>query len=246
MLVTSNFSFSHSVFKRLVLQTHENQGLFGKGLTATFQLSSEASLNYAASKWYIRDWVNPLADDKILGLSKLKAFADDKLNVTQTITVVFHRIENIVGKGENAGYRYFLLLPQCFQKAFFPPVHQKLSLCGKGLKNIVKSTGKGAPGNSKTYINLSSAASLNYAASKWYIRDLVNPIAYKKNLGLFKLKAFADEKLNVTLKVVFHRMENIVGKEENAGYQHFLLFPQCFQKVFILQCVKSCHCVVRG
>ena len=27
-----NFSFSHNVFKRLVLQTHENQGLFGKGL----------------------------------------------------------------------------------------------------------------------------------------------------------------------------------------------------------------------
>ena len=22
--------------------------------------------------------------------------------------------------------------------------------------------------------------------------------------------------------------KNIVGKEENAGYQHFLLFPQCF------------------
>ena len=22
--------------------------------------------------------------------------------------------------------------------------------------------------------------------------------------------------------------ENIVGKEENAGNQHFLLFPQCF------------------
>ena len=32
LLVTSNFSFSHSVFKRLVLQTRENQGLFGKGL----------------------------------------------------------------------------------------------------------------------------------------------------------------------------------------------------------------------
>ena len=26
------------------------------------------------------------------------------------------------------------------------------------------------------------------------------------------------------------RVENIVGKEENAGYQHFLFFPQCFQK----------------
>ena len=32
LLVMSNFSFSHSVFKRLVLQTRKNQGLFGKGL----------------------------------------------------------------------------------------------------------------------------------------------------------------------------------------------------------------------
>ena len=28
---------------------------------------------------------------------------------------------------------------------------------------------------------------------------------------------------------VFDR-ENIVGEGENAGYQHFLLFPQCFEK----------------
>ena len=33
-LVTSNFSFSHSVFKRPVMLTHKNQGLFGKGLTS--------------------------------------------------------------------------------------------------------------------------------------------------------------------------------------------------------------------
>ena len=32
LLITSNFSFSHSVFKRHVLQTRKNQGLFGKGL----------------------------------------------------------------------------------------------------------------------------------------------------------------------------------------------------------------------
>ena len=32
LLVTSNFSFSHSVFKRHVLQIRKNQGLFGKGL----------------------------------------------------------------------------------------------------------------------------------------------------------------------------------------------------------------------
>ena len=31
LLVTSNFSFSHSVFKRLVLQTSKNRGLSRKG-----------------------------------------------------------------------------------------------------------------------------------------------------------------------------------------------------------------------
>ena len=62
--------------------------------------------------------LNSLPDDKILGLSKLKAFADNKSNVTQNIKAVFRRIENIVGKEENVGYRHFLLFPQCFQKAF--------------------------------------------------------------------------------------------------------------------------------
>ena len=33
LFVTRNFSFSHSVFKRLILQPRKNQGLFGKGLT---------------------------------------------------------------------------------------------------------------------------------------------------------------------------------------------------------------------
>ena len=32
LLVTSNFSFAHVVFERLVLQTRKNQGLSGKGL----------------------------------------------------------------------------------------------------------------------------------------------------------------------------------------------------------------------
>ena len=36
------------------------------------------------------------------------------------IISVFDRIENIVGKGENAGYQHFLLFPQCFEKASFP------------------------------------------------------------------------------------------------------------------------------
>ena len=36
------------------------------------------------------------------------------------IISVFDRIENIEGKGENVGYQYFLLFPQCFGKASFP------------------------------------------------------------------------------------------------------------------------------
>ena len=36
------------------------------------------------------------------------------------IISVFDRVENIVGKGENAGYQHFLLFPQCFGKATFP------------------------------------------------------------------------------------------------------------------------------
>ena len=34
--------------------------------------------------------------------------------------IISDRIENIVVKGENAGYQHFLLFPQCFQKASFP------------------------------------------------------------------------------------------------------------------------------
>ena len=36
--------------------------------------------------------------------TKLKDFADDKTNVTQKLIFVLGRVENIVGKGENAGY----------------------------------------------------------------------------------------------------------------------------------------------
>ena len=59
---------------------------------------------------------NRLPNDKILALSKLKALADDKLNVAKIMISVSYWVENIVGKGENAGYQHFLLFLQCFQK----------------------------------------------------------------------------------------------------------------------------------
>ena len=55
--------------------------------------------------------LNSLPNDKILDLLKLEAFADDKLNVTEKLKFVLGRVENIVGKGENAGYQRFLLGP---------------------------------------------------------------------------------------------------------------------------------------
>ena len=37
---------------------------------------------------------------------------------------------------------------------------------------------------------------------------------------------------------VFDRGENIVGKEENTGYQYFLLFPHFFQKPSLTESFK--------
>ena len=45
---------------------------------------------------------NSLPNDKILDQSKLKGFADDRITVIQNQNFVFGRVENIVGKGENA------------------------------------------------------------------------------------------------------------------------------------------------
>ena len=63
--------------------------------------------------------LNSLPNDKILDWSKLKAFADDKITVIEKLWFVLGRIENIVGKGENAGYQHFILFPQCFQKVSY-------------------------------------------------------------------------------------------------------------------------------
>ena len=56
---------------------------------------------------------------KFLDSTKLKVFADDKINETQNFKLVLGRPEIIVGKGENAGNQHFLLFAQCFQKASF-------------------------------------------------------------------------------------------------------------------------------
>ena len=46
------------------------------------------------------------------------------------------------------------------------------------------------------------------------------------------MKTFAEDKLNIAKVIIFlfDGVENTVRKGENAGYQYFLFFPQCFQK----------------
>ena len=60
--------------------------------------------------------IHSLPDNEMLDWTKLKAFADGKSNVAKLMNFLLDRVENIVGKGENAGYKHFLLFQQCFQK----------------------------------------------------------------------------------------------------------------------------------
>ena len=80
----SNFSFSHSVFKRLVLQTHKYQGLFGKRLNCQFL--SKCLQGY----WSITTQCRILTHWRYID------------------------VENIVRKGEIACIKQYLFFPQCF------------------------------------------------------------------------------------------------------------------------------------
>ena len=53
----------------------------------------------------------PLPNFKILDWSNLRAFVDEKIKSAKIVIFVSGRVENIVGKGENAGYQHFLLFP---------------------------------------------------------------------------------------------------------------------------------------
>ena len=66
------------------------------------------------------------------------------------------------------------------------------------------------------------------------MEELVNFLLNNKILDWSKFKAFADNKnVNQRLKFDMGKVESIVGKAENAGNKHFLLFPQCFHKASI-------------
>ena len=125
MLVTRIISISHSVFysKREFI------------ITTTVNLSSLNALNLVLSNilLFVKGLkhsgclVNHLPNNKFFDVTKLKAFADYKLNVARMIIFLFDRAEYTVGKGRNAGYQHFLLFLQCFPK----PRRYNSGICGK-------------------------------------------------------------------------------------------------------------------
>ena len=84
------------------------------------------------------------------------------------------------------------------------------------------------------YLVLNTKKNFRHVHSQRVYRgQLLKSLPNNEILDWFEFRAFADDKINVTEKMKFiqGRMVNIVGKGENAGYQHFLFFPQCFQKL---------------
>ena len=75
--------------------------------------------------------LNSLRNDKTLDWSKLNAPADDKIKVLKLMIPDFDRVENIVGKGENAGFL------QCFQRALFLQCFQRALYLGSSKVGIL-------------------------------------------------------------------------------------------------------------
>ena len=71
--------------------------------------------------------INSLQNNKIVDWSNLKAFADDKTYLSENLKFILGRVENILGKGENACNQHFFLFPLCFQKA--PSGSLKVKIC---------------------------------------------------------------------------------------------------------------------
>ena len=90
---------------------------------------------------FVWERVNPLSSDKILDLSKLKTFLDEKINLIKNLWTVFEKVENILGKRKIADNQYFLFSIHCFLRASFSgPL--TLGLCGKKLIWLVQRLSK--------------------------------------------------------------------------------------------------------
>ena len=106
---SSHLTLKHCGKNEKILASTSSTGLRGgEGSEDSNDVDYGAKLSFSS-----------LTNDKILDWSKSEALADDKIKVAKLMIFVFDRIENIVGKGENAGYQHFLLFPQCIKRLLF-------------------------------------------------------------------------------------------------------------------------------
>ena len=134
MLVTSIFSFSLNVYYPVkencairaipilssakALNWDKARDLLpGKGFISTNYRFDVTRAPYEGRAF--RQGLNSLPHDQLLDWTKLKAFADDKINVAEMMNSLSDKSEDIVEKGENAGFQHFLHFPRCFQKPSF-------------------------------------------------------------------------------------------------------------------------------
>ena len=77
-------------------------------------------------------------------MDQIERMCRQQTDVVENLKFALDRVENIVGKGENAGNQHFLLFSQCFQKLCFNPFRNKpwiLHVCSTSL--LKKTVGKG-------------------------------------------------------------------------------------------------------
>ena len=158
--VTSNFSFTHSVFKRLVLQTCKNKSLFGKGLTPyqrrtlthvkiqsicrrKIRCCSEDQTSLYKSRKLSRKrrkWGSPKFPPIPTIFSKLFIPFPKKALVLTYLQ--YKSFKNTVGKGEIGCNEQFLLFPTMFSTLLenYLPFSSNFKLSSLNSSNLEKST----------------------------------------------------------------------------------------------------------
>ena len=150
LLVTSNFSFSNGVFKRVLLHTRKNQDLFGKGLSHALWKSmfcasaisicpgqqvwsvwaylGQNFLRLESSDWCVRDVVKlllPCAWPKYSNKVALNWWNEITMNCTQAQVFVKKRYNNYhIGNGGCYNYRHLgLKKNKQFLIVIFSPIN---------------------------------------------------------------------------------------------------------------------------
>ena len=82
-------------------------------------------------------------------------------------------------------------------------------------------------------LNLSSAKSFNCSSPTLWRFETGFTLSQRTNVRLFQTErkhSDVNSKFDKNGREFSKRIENTVGKGEIARYEHFLLFPWCFQK----------------